>query len=77
MERAKALSPGDKVCVTGDQHRAGQYGEISNLPAPSGCFYVRIAPHEVSRDRAKAQAALKAGRYGATSALLEIDLEAA
>ena len=67
----------DIVRVVSDPNRAGQYGEISNLPAPSGLFYVRIAPHEVSRNRKAALASLAANRYGALTALHESQLEAA
>jgi hypothetical protein len=66
------FEPGDLVVVTNHPGRAGQYGEVSLLPASRGRFYVRIAPVDESRDKVRALNALAHGRHGAV-AMVELD----
>ena len=48
-------------------HRAGQFGELSELVAPAGQVYVRLAPHEQSRCRLVAKTAMAHGSFGAVT----------
>lgn len=48
-------------------NRAGQSGELSDLAAPAGQVYVRLAPHEVSRIPLAAKLAMQRGMYGAVT----------
>jgi hypothetical protein len=69
------FTAGERVRVINHPNRAGQYGEVSNLPAPSGFFYVRIAPIGNSRDKAPALRALAANEHSALAALEANQLE--
>lgn len=48
-------------------HRAGQFGELSELVAPAGQVYVRLAQHECSRSRVLAKTAILQGAFGAVT----------
>lgn len=58
-------------------HRAGQFGELSELDAPAGQVYVRLAPHEQSRQSVTALTAMALGHYGAVTLQSRDDIEVA
>ncbi|RXZ42658.1 hypothetical protein [Crenobacter cavernae] len=71
------MNPGDSVRITDHPHRTGQYGRVSEHPAPRGFFNVHIPAVALSRDRAKAFGEIKAGRFVAVSLIAANQLEAA
>ncbi|HJV53061.1 MAG TPA: hypothetical protein VJ652_16460 [Noviherbaspirillum sp.] len=58
-------------------HRAGQFGELSELDAPAGQVYVRLAPHEQSRRGDDAKKKMEKGEFGAVTLQSWDDIEGA
>lgn len=58
-------------------HRAGQFGELSELTAPAGQVYVRLAPHGQSRCRTLALTSMVLGKFGAVTLQSWDDIEVA
>lgn len=57
--------------------RAGQFGELSELSAPEGKVYIRLAPQGANRELIASAEAMLHGCYGAVTLQSWDDIEVA
>jgi hypothetical protein len=57
--------------------RAGQFGELSELSAPEGKAYIRLACQFACRNKTMSKTAMQSGNYGAVTLQSWDDIEVA